>query len=593
MGREREIDWRAIAVTFVLTAAAYVTRAITTGATTPLINDTDDAMRLVEVRDLLAGQGWYDLVQHRLNAPFGAEMHWSRLVDAPIAGLIGLLRLFLGDSADTAAAFIWPLLLLLLLLWLSALVAHRLAGREAVLPGVVLPAVSLVTMSEFAPGRFDHHSVQILLALGTLFATFEATRRPGFGFWAALGASAAIAVGIESLPTAAAAILAFGLLWVFDARRAAALRWFGIGLCLTSIGLCVALVPPERLFAPYCDALSIVYVAALAGTGLLLALISLLPLRSPWLRLLAGLVAGGALLAAIGLAFPQCLEGPYAAVDPWLVENWLSRIDEAKPLWHLFANDPVYLAGVGIPVLLGTAFAATRLLDTGSENWPRWLAYFLFLLLAALIMLLQIRGARLATSLAPPAGAALIAAVRAWYMARPRLLPALGLIGSWIGFSGLVLALATAFATQLAPGPATTNTTANATAGESACRMPAAFAELAALPPQPVMTPIDLGSHALAFTPHSVVAAPYHRDGQGLRDTFAFFNRPASEARAILAQRGIRLVAICMGMPELRGLADAAPDSLVQLLPQDRLPDWLTEISAPGSTIRLFSVAGS
>src|ERR1700751_5814482 len=30
---------------------------------------TDDAMRLVEVRDLLAGQSWFDLTQHRLDPP--------------------------------------------------------------------------------------------------------------------------------------------------------------------------------------------------------------------------------------------------------------------------------------------------------------------------------------------------------------------------------------------------------------------------------------------------------------------------------------------------------------------------------------------
>src|SRR4029079_4818561 len=49
---------------------------------------TDDAMRLVQVRDLLAGQGWYDLTQYRLSPPEGVVMHWSRLIDVPIAFLI-------------------------------------------------------------------------------------------------------------------------------------------------------------------------------------------------------------------------------------------------------------------------------------------------------------------------------------------------------------------------------------------------------------------------------------------------------------------------------------------------------------------------
>src|SRR5437763_434317 len=45
--------------------------------------DTDDAMRLVEIRDFLAGQGWFDLHQYRLDPPAGLPMHWSRLVDLP------------------------------------------------------------------------------------------------------------------------------------------------------------------------------------------------------------------------------------------------------------------------------------------------------------------------------------------------------------------------------------------------------------------------------------------------------------------------------------------------------------------------------
>jgi len=40
---------------------------------------TDDAMRLVQVRDWIGGQGWFDLFQYRLDPP-GTSMHlrWSR-----------------------------------------------------------------------------------------------------------------------------------------------------------------------------------------------------------------------------------------------------------------------------------------------------------------------------------------------------------------------------------------------------------------------------------------------------------------------------------------------------------------------------------
>src|SRR5579862_9104920 len=42
----------------------------------PGFRDTDDATRLIMVRQLLAGQGWYDQVIHRIDPPHGLLMHW-------------------------------------------------------------------------------------------------------------------------------------------------------------------------------------------------------------------------------------------------------------------------------------------------------------------------------------------------------------------------------------------------------------------------------------------------------------------------------------------------------------------------------------
>ncbi|WP_430984524.1 hypothetical protein, partial [Escherichia coli] len=45
------------------------------------LTDTDDMMRLQQIRDWIAGQGFSDLAQHRLGWGAGLEMHWSRLPD--------------------------------------------------------------------------------------------------------------------------------------------------------------------------------------------------------------------------------------------------------------------------------------------------------------------------------------------------------------------------------------------------------------------------------------------------------------------------------------------------------------------------------
>src|ERR1700738_3354574 len=89
---------------------------------------TDDAMRLVEVRDWIGGQGWFDLFQYRLDPP-GTSMHWSRVVDMPLAALILLLRPLIGThGAETVTLFLWPLLLFAAALVLVAAIARQLSG---------------------------------------------------------------------------------------------------------------------------------------------------------------------------------------------------------------------------------------------------------------------------------------------------------------------------------------------------------------------------------------------------------------------------------------------------------------------------------
>src|SRR4051812_48296407 len=61
--------------------------------------DNDSLLRLVEVRDMLAGQGWFDLHQYRMGLEGGFVMHWSRLVDAPIAAIILAVTALTGSTA--------------------------------------------------------------------------------------------------------------------------------------------------------------------------------------------------------------------------------------------------------------------------------------------------------------------------------------------------------------------------------------------------------------------------------------------------------------------------------------------------------------
>ena len=593
MTSRQALDWRLVGIFYVLIAGAFIVRALLNSATMPLIADTDDAMRLVVVRDFLAGQGWYDNVQHRMNTPIGAELHWSRLADLPLAALILVFRPLFGAAAETAAAYLLPLIYLFGLLFLSGKVTVRLVGSEGLLPALALPALSLSVLGEFAPGRIDHHGLQVLLLLAMLWCAIETLDRPRFALGAGLAAATSLALGVEGIPSVAAAILAFGLMWVTLPHRADALRSFGISFALGTLVHLIISLPPERWLVPACDAISFTYAAAAAGTGLAFLVLAALPLRSaaPLVRLAAGIAAGAVLALLLAIAFPLCLGGPYAALDPWLTENWLDKIGEALPLWQAIGATPVYSIAVAVPPLLALAVVRWLVTRGPRQGRDRWLVYAVFLILALATMLIQIRASRMVTGLAVPACAWLILAARHRYLARPNLSRIAALLASWLASAGMAVALVVLGITHLFPGVAGGGpATSEALGDRRQCVMPDAFASLAAIPPERLMTPVDLGSHMLAFTPHHVVAAPYHRNEAGVRDAFAFFNGPIEAGRDILERRGVTLVVTCAALPEMRGLPDAAADSFVRLAPEGALPAWLVETGPPGETLRVYAV---
>lgn len=585
----RGIDLRLFAMVFLAAVTILLVRTLYGRAGLPFFADTDDAMRMVMVRDFLGGQGWYDLTAHRLNTPWGAELHWSRLVDLPLAILVMVFTSLFGmDGALVAAGSVWPMLLLAVLLWVSARLAQRLVGPEGVLPALVLPVLSPAITAEFMPGRVDHHNVVILLTLIMVWTGIEALRRPRFALLCGLCAATALAIATEALPTIAAAILVMGLAWTFDTARAAAMRGFGLAFAAGAIIHLAIFRPPSRWLEAACDVISPVYVAVALVVGAVFTLASLVPPpHAAWQRflLLAGLGLAG--LALVVAAYPQCLGGPYGNLDPWLQANWIGAIVEARPWFANLFDLPAYAVAVGVPALLGTIVVLWRLWCV-REGRAEWAALLVFLALTAIVMLAQVRGARLAVMPAMPAAAWLIVSARQRYLAAPRAPAIAGLVLSWLAFSGVVLSLLVTAVVNVVPGRA--QTVSEVRASKEPCLVPAAFADLAALPPERIMSPIDLGAHLLLYTPHEVVAAPYHRNEKGVLDAFRFFNEPIAEARAILDARGIGLVVLCPAMPELQGIPGAAEDSFVKLHAARTLPTWLTDVSLPGTPLQVFAV---
>jgi hypothetical protein len=140
--------------------------------------DPDDAMRLMQVRDWLGGQSWWDITQYRLNPPFGGPMHWSRYIDLPIAAVELLFRPLVGQyNAETAALVIVPMVTLGVAMLLVYRITESLANRRAALLSAVGTPASIGAMIQMKSMRIDHHGWQIVLALAVVLAALDKNPR--------------------------------------------------------------------------------------------------------------------------------------------------------------------------------------------------------------------------------------------------------------------------------------------------------------------------------------------------------------------------------------------------------------------------------
>ena len=240
--------------------------------------DNDSLLRLVEIRDLIGGQGWFDLHQYRMGPAGGFVMHWSRLVDAPIAAIIVVVSAMIGKPAtgETVVLFAWTTPLMAAALTFLLRIARSVYDEWAIMPAFIICTAALHFSGVFAPGDIDHHNVQLTLCLAAITALIV-----GRGYMAGIAAGAAcalmLAVGMETLPyVAIAGMTAAATYLLGDRPEAAKAAGLGMGLAAGGLATFVATVPASSWLAPYCDAYSIPQfsVAATSGIGLAVAAVS-------------------------------------------------------------------------------------------------------------------------------------------------------------------------------------------------------------------------------------------------------------------------------------------------------------------------------
>lgn len=550
--------------------------------------DNDSLLRLVQIRDLIAGQGWYDLHQYRMGPAGGFVMHWSRLVDAPVAAII-LAASALGGSmaaGETMALVAWPLLLMAAALAFVLRIARAVGGEWTTLPALTIGGAALHFIGIFAPGNIDHHNVQLVLTLAVL-AALVAGRGFAGGAIAGVACALMLAVGMETLPYVAVAGLVAALGFLRAGREQAAKACgFGIGFGGGGALAFVATVAPAAWAAAQCDAYSIPQfsIALVSGVGLAAAS-AFPPLAGSFARrFLALALLGVAVAAAVVLAFPQCLADPYAGLDPRLRTFWLSAITEAQPVTSVLATNWAMAASYYATPLIALAVLAWR--QRGAQASPAGWVVAAFLATAFAISLWQVRGAMFSI----PLGAIPLAA---WVGDRRRAAASrtggdtLRMVLAWIVSLNVAWTAAANAAAKTFGAPSSPS--AQDFAGS--CDRADDYAALAAEPATTVLAVSNLGAPVIRYTRHRVFAGPYHRNIAGNLLALDALMGSADAARAVVGGNAVGLVVVCRGNGETAALVEWSPQGFLAALVNGDVPAWLEKLPRrDGETLEVYRV---
>ncbi|HWI85815.1 MAG TPA: AcrB/AcrD/AcrF family protein [Sphingomonas sp.] len=546
------------------------------------LGDTDDNLRFAQVRALIEGQGWYDLRQHRINPPQGISVHWSRLVDLPIAALILVLRpLFGGQEAARWACAIAPILAFGAALYGTMLTARRLVDRWAfLLAGAILVCAS-TTMLMFMPLRVDHHGWQLASLMVTVAGMADGKALRG-GLTAGLATAFSLTIGLELLPYLTVAGALIVLWWVIDRGQAERLRGYGVSLAAgAAIGYVVfgSFDNAQML----CDALTPVYLSTLLGAGAIAVAFGSLPFVRRRLRIVAALAGAAAIVGGFALAFPQCLGRP-EHISPELNQLWFSHIKEAKPLyqhgWRI-AFPTLALSVIGV---VGSAWAFWR--ARGTSKAVPWALVALLSLFSALLLFWQTRAGPGSQMLGVIGATALGWALLQWTMAhRYMLVRVFGSVGAFVLVSGMFSGMIVKAIPEHRGKYRQKVDMAN-----RRCPTLPALRPIGALPAATILTFDDLGPRLIAVTHHSAIAGPYHRNGAAILDVQHSFRATDPEvAHEVMRRHGATLLLICPGLSESTVYASEAPKGFYVQLAKGQAPEWLAPVKLPdGSPFKLW-----
>lgn len=552
--------------------------------------DPDDTLRLVQVRDLIAGQGWFDLAQHRADAPGGGVlMHWSRLVDLPLALVILLLTPAVGSAnAEVAALVIVPLITLGIAMLLAARIAWRLMGDEETNFTALIVALSVPVIAQLTPLRIDHHGWQLVCILAALNGLMA--RSPVIG-GRVIGASLAalLAISVEGLPLSVVFCAVLGWRWLRDRSESVWLVHTMQALALGSVAIFLGTRGLNDVVT-HCDAISPAHLGIFAWGALALGVLARFEPVPMAVRLLGFGITGAGALAIVATAAPQCATGGgFAELDPLVREHWYVHILEGMPVWMQKLEVALQYAIVPFIGLYAAISLASR-----SRDWLRsfWRDYALILGGAILVSLLVARAGAAACLIAAPP---LAWQLNRWLRMLRTVERPLPRVAGLVAVACALMPTLPLTISDLIVPESQASTGRNVEAINhlkwSDCKIDASSDILNSLAPGEAFVPLHTAPQFLVYSHHSVIATGHHRGSPAMKQVIEIAMGSSEEARAIMAARGTKYVFVCPFLIEPNNYAHAAPDGFMAALVENRAPAWLEPVeAAPETTLRIWKI---
>lgn len=560
--------------------------------------DPDCYMRLVRASDLYNSGQWYDPVIQRSNAPYGERLHWTRPFD--ILLILGAVPISL--FTDFESALFWWGVIISPILIIATLVALQWSTRPILnkdgpfLAGFVF-VCQMTIFTCFQAGRPDHHSLLIFLFVILIGLTLRMVLRPFniiLCYTAGAISALSIWVSVESLLPICVIIAVLGFLWILvNGDFANKCLHYSLALFIFTSFSIILERPWYDLATQELDRLSIVHWSLLGSLGLFWITISIFDRYTNCVQRAAYRIyfflAGAVTIALIiWLFFPKFYNGPIADIDPRIIPLWLKKVREVQPILSIsYVVYPLQLLGLAVICYPFLCYLILR--EKGNNNWKGWIFIALAPVVFVFISFYQMRWSVYAQILLIIPMTELMVLLRQRGPKTGLLKIVKNLFIVMIFSSGFLLfGLLVDEVFKKGDSEKKYNTV-------SLIRICDFLTDAEKWQQRSfrILTHIDYGAEILYRTQHEVIGTPYHRNSQGILDTYEIMTADTDHAAlSLVRKRSIDVIMLCPKSTE--SIFYSKPEkksTFYQRLCDGMIPNWLRKVDLPSdlsSSLLLF-----